>query len=104
MSYSVAARRRELGIRLALGARPQALLGQILRAGVVMAGVGAALGLGVAWTLDNVLRTVLFQTPPHDALTFGLVAIVMLGTAGLACYLPARRAARIDPIDALREE
>ena len=104
MSYSVAARRRELGIRLALGARPQALLAQILRAGVVIAGMGAVLGLGVAWMLDNVVRTVLFQTPPRDAMTFGLVAIVMLGTAGIACYLPARRASQIDPIDALRQE
>jgi putative ABC transport system permease protein len=104
MSYSVAARRRELGIRLALGARPQALLAQILRSGVVMAGMGAMLGLGVAWMLDNVLRTVLFQTAPRDGPTFGAVAVLMLVTAGVACFLPARRAARIDPIEALREE
>jgi putative ABC transport system permease protein len=69
-----------------------------------MAGMGAMLGLGVAWMLDNVVRTVLFQTPPRDAVTFGLVAVVMLITASVACYLPARRAARIDPIEALRQE
>jgi len=104
MSYNVAARRREMGIRLALGARPRALLGHVLRSGVVMAAAGAVIGLGVAWMLADVLRTLLFQTAPRDGLTFAAVALLMLVTASVACYLPARRAASVAPIEALREE
>jgi ABC-type antimicrobial peptide transport system permease subunit len=104
MSYSVNARRREMGIRLALGAKPHALLADVLRTGVVMAATGAAIGLAAAWMLGDVLRTLLFQTPPHDSLTLVVVAILLLGTATVACYLPARRAAHVDPIEALRDE
>ena len=70
MSYTVAANRREMGIRLALGARPRALLAQVLRTGFVMAAVGAAIGLAAAWMLGDVFAKQLFQTPPRDALTF----------------------------------
>jgi predicted permease len=104
MSYSVAARRREMGIRLALGAHPRTLLGQVLRTGVRLAFAGAALGLVAAWLLGDVFATLLFQTPPHDAWIFVSVTGLLLGTAVLACYRPARRAARVDPIEALREE
>ena len=104
MSYNVAARRREMGIRLALGARPYTLLAQVLQTGVLLAAAGASLALVAAWMLDDVVSTLLFQTAPHDALTFAVVAVLLLATAGIACYLPARRAARVDSIEALREE
>ena len=103
MAYTVAANRREMGIRLALGAKPRSLLAQVLRAGFMMAAVGAAIGLGAAWMLDDVFAAQLFQTPPRDVLTFACVAALLLATALLACYVPARRAGRVDPIEALRE-
>jgi ABC-type antimicrobial peptide transport system permease subunit len=104
MSYTVAARRREMGIRLALGARPGALLGQVLRSGVKLAAAGAVLGFAAAWVLGDVFATMLFQTSPRDTWTFLGVAGLLFGTAVFACYRPARRAARVDPIEALREE
>ena len=101
-SYIVASRRREMGIRIALGAKPVALLLQVMRTAFLLAVSGAALGLMVAWQLDGVIRTQLFQTPPHDAATFIGAAILLVGTALLASLLPARRAARVDPIEALK--
>jgi ABC-type antimicrobial peptide transport system permease subunit len=87
MSYSVASRRSEMGVRLALGARPQALLAQVLQAGVVMAVIGVALGLGAAWMLGGVVSRLLFQMAPHDPATFVAVAILLLSTATLAWYV-----------------
>jgi predicted permease len=104
MSYTVSARRREMGIRLALGARPRALLGQVLQIGMRLAVAGAALGLAAAWMLDDVFAKLLFETPPRDVWTFLGVAGLLVGTAALACYRPARRASRVDPIEALRAE
>ena len=104
MSYNVAARRREMGIRLALGARPSLLLRQVLRSGVTLAAAGAALGFAAAWMLGDAFTTQLFQTSPRDTWTLLGVAVLMFGTAVFACYRPARRAARVDPIEALRDE
>ena len=104
MSYTVAARRREMGIRVALGARPGELLGHVLRTGIGLAAAGAALGFASASMLGNVFSTLLFQTSPRDPWTFLSVAGVLLATAVFACYRPANRAARVDPIEALREE
>jgi predicted permease len=103
-SYIVASRRREMGIRLALGAKPRALLQQVLRTALVLAAMGSALGLVVAWQLSEVIRTQLFQTPPIDLVSFAGAAILLIGTALLASVLPARRAAAVDPIQALREQ
>jgi ABC-type antimicrobial peptide transport system permease subunit len=85
-------------------ARVRALLGQVLRSGVKLAAAGAALGFAAAWVLGDVFATMLFQTSPRDTWTFLGVAALLFGTAVFACYLPARRAARVDPIEALREE
>jgi putative ABC transport system permease protein len=106
MSYTVAARRREMGIRLALGARPRVLLAGVLRTGLGLAAAGAAVGFVASWMLGSVgvFETLLFQTPPRDVSTFLAVAGVLFGTAAFACYRPAQRAARVDPIEALREE
>jgi putative ABC transport system permease protein len=103
-SFAVAARRREMGIRLALGARPRTLLLQVLRSGTLLGIGGAAIGLAVAWVLGDVLNPQLFETPPHDTLTFVVVGVILFGTAVVACVVPARRAARVDPIEALRVE
>jgi putative ABC transport system permease protein len=102
-SYIVASRRREMGIRLALGARPRTLLLQVLRSALILAALGSVLGLVAAWQLDSVIRTQLFQIVPRDPLTFAGAAILLVATALLASILPARRAAAVDPIEALRE-
>jgi putative ABC transport system permease protein len=103
MSYTVAAGRREMGIRLALGARPSMLLALVLRGGVSLAALGGTLGLIAAWLLGDALQPQLFKTPPHDTVTFAATAAVLLVVAFVACYVPARRAGRVDPIEALRE-
>lgn len=103
MSYTVAAARREMGIRLALGARPTALLLDVLRRGISLAALGGVIGLAAAWILGRSLPLPLFNTSTHDPLTFAATASVLLGVAFLACYLPAHRAGRVDPIEALRE-
>jgi ABC-type antimicrobial peptide transport system permease subunit len=103
-SYAVAARRREMGIRLALGARPRTLLLQVLRSGVLLAAAGAVLGLVAAWVLGDVITPQLFETNPHDPGTFAGVVVILLAIALVACLVPAVRAARVDPIEALRIE
>jgi len=103
MAYTVAAGRREMGIRLALGARPFALLAHVLRNGISLAALGGALGLIAAWMLGDTLRPQLFKTPPHDTVTFVATAAVLLVVAFVACYMPARRTGRVDPIEALRD-
>ena len=103
MSYTVAAARREMGIRLALGARPSALLADVLRRGISLAAAGGAIGLAAAWLLGRTLPLQLFKTSAHDPVTFAATASVLIGAAFLACFLPAYRAAQVDPIEALRE-
>ena len=103
MSYSVSARRREMGIRLALGARPRTLLVDVLRSGLLLASIGGTIGLAAAWVLGDALQVELFQTAPHDAVTFVAAAVVLVLTAFVACCVPARRASQLDPIDALRD-
>jgi putative ABC transport system permease protein len=103
MSYHVSARRREIGIRLALGARPRALLMDVLRSGLRLTAIGGVIGLAAAWRLGELLRLQFFQTAPHDTLTFVSVGALLLTTALAACCLPARRASRLDPIEALHD-
>jgi putative ABC transport system permease protein len=104
VSFTVASRTREFGIRLALGAAPRELLWRVLRAGFVLGSCGVAAGLGAAFLLVDLLRTQLFEVPPHDIRTFVAVAGVLLTAALAATAFPALRAARLPPVVALREE
>ena len=104
LSYTVARRRQEIGIRMALGADRSAVLGLILRDGLVIIAGGLALGLGGAVALTRLLRALLFDVSPTDPLTFAAVAVALAAVALMATLLPARRAARVDPLPALRAE
>lgn len=104
VSYSVAQRTYEIGIRMALGAPPQAVMKLIIGHGLKLAACGIALGLAGAWGLTRLLKTLLFGVSTTDPLSFGLAALLLAGVVMLACYLPARRAAQVDPLEALRHE
>jgi len=104
LAYSVSQRTRELGVRLALGAPRGAILWLILRHALLLLGAGMAVGLGVAWAASSVLRSFLYGAAAWDAATIFLV-VLALGLCGLAAsYFPARRAASVDPVEALRTE
>jgi predicted permease len=104
MAYAVAQRQREFGVRMALGAAPGDLQWLVLRRGFVLAAAGVVIGLSAAWGLTRFLQSVLYETSPHDPVTYASVAGVLLAVAAAACWLPARRAARVDPMIALRAE
>jgi len=102
ISYAVAERRSEIGVRVALGASPASVSRLVLREGITLGVLGAALGLAGAILLTRFLRAVLFEVSAHDPLTFAAVAVILLAVTLLAAWLPARRAARIDPLEAMR--
>jgi putative ABC transport system permease protein len=104
MSYTVAQRRREIGLRLALGAQPRNVVGMMLNRGLRLTLMGLAAGLAGAAGLSRLLTTLLFGVSPLDGWTFAAVPVLLLLVAGLAAYLPSRGAARIDPLVALRED
>jgi predicted lysophospholipase L1 biosynthesis ABC-type transport system permease subunit len=104
MAYSVVRRTREIGIRTALGAEPGTVLRMILREGALMTLGGAALGLVIALGIGRMLSGMLYQISPVDPVAFTLAPAVLIATALFACWLPARRAARVDPMVALRNE
>ena len=97
-------RMREIGIRIALGAGPADILSTVLRQGMMLVTVGLACGLGGALALTRLLKKLLFAVTPTDAPTYAVVSALLLTAALLACWVPARRAARIDPQVALRSE
>ena len=104
MSYVVAGRTREIGLRMALGAQLRQVRQLILRQGMMLAGIGLILGLAVVFVLARFLTSMLYGVSPSDPVTFVGISFLLAMVALLACYLPARRAARIDPMIAIREE
>ena len=104
LSYAVSRRAREIGIRIALGARRVDVLRMVLRHAVALAGLGTLAGLGAAFAATRVLETLLFRISPRDAVTFAVVPTFLVAVALLAAYVPARRATRLDPVIALRLE
>ncbi len=104
IAYAVSQKRRELGIRLALGAQPLEVRRMFLRQGLGLTGIGAAIGLGAAIALTRLMKSVLFGVSPLDPITYAGVPFVLATAAVLASYIPARRAAAIDPVETLRAE
>jgi len=104
MAYSVTQRSHELGIRIAVGASPRDILRLVVGQGIRMTLLGAAIGLVVSLAVTRALSSLLFGVSVTDPLTFVAVPVVLAFVAILACYLPARRAMRVDPIIALRYE
>jgi putative ABC transport system permease protein len=104
MTYFVAQRTKEIGIRLALGAQRGDVLGLVVRNGMVLALIGLAVGVAGALALTRLLRVLLFEITPTDPLTFGAVAFGLVAVTLIACYVPARRATKVDPLVALRYE
>jgi ABC-type antimicrobial peptide transport system permease subunit len=104
MSYAVAQRTREIGVRLALGARPAAIAGMVVRQGLLPALAGAGAGIAAALALTRLLASRLVGVGAADPVTFAAVTLALLAVTATACALPARRAARIDPMVALRAD
>jgi predicted permease len=104
ISYAVSQRTREIGIRMALGAKKSGLVWMFVRSSLVLTGVGTAVGLGAAAALMRLMRTLLFGISPLDPVTFTAVPVALVAAAALASYLPARRTAAVDPVEALRSE
>jgi predicted permease len=104
ISYAVSQRTREIGIRVALGAKKSELVWMFVRSALVLTGIGTAVGLGAAAALMRLMRTLLFGISPLDPVTFLAVPVVLIAAAALASYLPARRTAAVDPVEALRAE
>jgi putative ABC transport system permease protein len=104
VSYLVNQRTQEIGVRMALGARPVDVLWLVLSEGGRLALVGIAVGTAAALALTGTISSLLFGVSPTDPMTFGSIAVLLLGTTLLACYVPARRAAHVDPMTALRAE
>jgi ABC-type antimicrobial peptide transport system permease subunit len=104
MSYFVARRTREIGIRMALGAQPGNTVSLVLCRGMTLAGAGAAAGVVGALAVTRLLANMLYNISPYDPMTLAAVLVVILAVSLMACYLPARRATRVDPAVAVRED
>jgi putative ABC transport system permease protein len=103
VAYRVRQREREIGIRLALGARPSSMATTVVTQGIRHAIAGVALGVPAAFLLSRVMSSMVFGVTPHDPLTFTALPILIVAVTSLACYLPARRAARVDPVVAIKQ-
>jgi ABC-type antimicrobial peptide transport system permease subunit len=104
VAYAATRRTREVGIRLTLGAQQREVRGMFLRYGLVLTGIGIALGLGAAAGLTRVMTSLLFDVRPVDPLTYAAVALLLMTATLLASYVPARRISRVDPAVAMRAE
>jgi putative ABC transport system permease protein len=104
LAYSVARRQREIGVRTALGAQPRDVLRLVLGQGMRLTALGILLGIGAAFWLTRWLSSLLFEITPLDPATLSAVSVLLLAVALTACWIPARRAAGIDPMQALREQ
>ena len=104
MSYAVSRRTHELGLRMALGARPQQLLATVVREGMSVAAIGGAIGMAGAFAISRVMANLLFGVKATDPLTFAAVGAALGAVALIACYIPARRATKVDPLKALRAD
>ncbi len=104
MSYSAAQRTHEIGIRVALGAQPSQILAVIFRRGLIIVGAGLSAGLLAAVVIGRLMGSFLVDVPPNDFLTFAMVSLLLGGVALLACFIPARRATKVDPMVVLRYE
>jgi ABC-type antimicrobial peptide transport system permease subunit len=102
LSYTVALRAREIGVRTALGAQMRDIVGLVVGQSMAIAGAGLAVGLAVSFWLAGALQTFLYGVTPHDLVSFSVVAAVLFGVSVLASVVPARRAARVDPVKVLR--
>jgi putative ABC transport system permease protein len=104
IAYTVSRQTHEIGIRMALGAGRPDVLRMVLRMGFRLLGVGVVLGLAGAWAATRAIANQLWNVSPHDPLTLAAVVAVVAGAGLAACYFPARRATRVDPLIALRYE
>ena len=100
----VSTRRREFGVRMAIGAEPRRIVRMVVRSGLVHAVIGSVLGLAAALVGTRALASVLYDVSPGDPVTMGVATLALLAVALFACWLPARRAAAIDPLEAIRYE
>jgi putative ABC transport system permease protein len=103
-AYSVSRRTRELGVRMALGAQRRDVSGLVIRQGMKPVLIGIAIGLSSAFFLTRLMSSLLFRVSANDPLTFAGIALLLVAIALLACYAPARRATKADPMIALRSE
>jgi putative ABC transport system permease protein len=104
LAYSVTQRTREIGVRIALGAEPQTITRMVVAGGARMVVIGAAAGLAIALVLSGLMKSLLFGIGARDPLTFVATPVVFVVVALVAAYVPARRAARVSPMEALRAE
>jgi ABC-type antimicrobial peptide transport system permease subunit len=104
ISYAVTQRTREIGIRMALGAQRQAITQMFVRQGLVLTAIGVAVGLAVSVAAMRLMSSLLFHVSPVDPVTYGTITVAIALITWLACYLPSRRAASVDPVHALRSE
>jgi len=104
LTFSVARRTREIGIRVALGAQRRDVFRLVMTRGIVLVAIGVLIGLGASYAFGRMMSSLLFGVEPTNPLTLVIVSLALIAVALLACYLPARRATRVDPLEALRYE